>query len=281
MTERRIGQEPARGQAAERSIPGGGATGSSFGRGGARAALRDVGLIFGFVTVGALAFGQLRSLPALADYTHLLTSLLFLVTALVAAQRDSRGIAHYGLDLSGLLIPPDQPPKGLFGSAKDLILAIVRAAPSGARESLVAVLVAAVVLPSFTVGFYLWHAPARPFAWNAPSDLLWSFISQLVVVGLPEEALFRGYFHTRLNDCAAKQVRVLGVAVYPLALAFQALLFALIHFAVDLQVTRLAVFFPALLFGWLRAWRGGIGAAIVFHALCNIYSEMLVRGWLQ
>jgi len=38
--------------------------------------------------------------------------------------------------------------------------------------------------------------------------------------------------------------------------------------------------FRGLLFGWLRAARGGIGAAIVFHALCNLLGAVLARGWL-
>ena len=37
----------------------------------------------------------------------------------------------------------------------------------------------------------------------------------------------------------------------------------------------------ALLFGLIRARRGGIGAALVFHALCNLLSEVLTRGWLS
>jgi membrane protease YdiL (CAAX protease family) len=44
-------------------------------------------------------------------------------------------------------------------------------------------------------------------------------------------------------------------------------------------ITRLAVFFPALLFGWLRARTGGIGASVVFHALCNLYVLSLMRGF--
>jgi membrane protease YdiL (CAAX protease family) len=40
------------------------------------------------------------------------------------------------------------------------------------------------------------------------------------------------------------------------------------------------VFFPALLFGWVRAWRGGIGAALALHASSNLYSEILARSWL-
>jgi membrane protease YdiL (CAAX protease family) len=60
----------------------------------------------------------------------------------------------------------------------------------------------------------------------------------------------------------------------------QALLFGLIHVLVDLDPSRMAVFFPGLLFGWLRAWRGGIGAAIVLHAMSNLLSETLSRGWM-
>ena len=48
----------------------------------------------------------------------------------------------------------------------------------------------------------------------------------------------------------------------------------------DLAPERLAVAFPALLFGWLRAWRGGIGAALLVHAASNVYADILVRGWL-
>ena len=50
--------------------------------------------------------------------------------------------------------------------------------------------------------------------------------------------------------------------------------------AVDLQPARLAVFFPALLFGWLRALRGGIGAPAALHVLCNLLSDLLARSWL-
>jgi membrane protease YdiL (CAAX protease family) len=57
-------------------------------------------------------------------------------------------------------------------------------------------------------------------------------------------------------------------------------LFGLLHFAVDPNPARLAVAGPALLFGLLRELRGGIGAAIVFHAACNVLSDVLVRSWL-
>ena len=61
----------------------------------------------------------------------------------------------------------------------------------------------------------------------------------------------------------------------------QAGLFAIGHFSVDLNPARLAVFFPALAFGWLRAREGGITGAIIFHTLCNVLMDLLLAGCTQ
>jgi membrane protease YdiL (CAAX protease family) len=45
------------------------------------------------------------------------------------------------------------------------------------------------------------------------------------------------------------------------------------------NVERLAVFFPALLFGWLRARTRGVGAPAMFHVLCNVLASTLERGY--
>jgi hypothetical protein len=83
-----------------------------------------------------------------------------------------------------------------------------------------------------------------------------------------------------LRDLEARRWRVFAVQVAPAAWFLQAALFAGIHFLVEAHPARLAVFFPALLFGWTRAWRGGIGAALALHAASNLYSEILRRSWL-
>ena len=57
------------------------------------------------------------------------------------------------------------------------------------------------------------------------------------------------------------------------------LIFALGHFATIRQPARLAVFFPSLLFGWLRYRTKGIGAGLAFHAACNVFSELLGKGF--
>jgi membrane protease YdiL (CAAX protease family) len=238
-------------------------------------------LVFVAITVATTAISQLSSIPLLAEYTHLAIGLLFLLTAMRMAGRRADGARHYGIDLGGILSPPaDDPPSGITGAIKDLITAIVRALPLAGRETLAALLAAAVVFPPFVLGFYFWHGPQRPFFFLPPEDLPSYLAAQLLVVGLPEETLFRGYFQIRLTDAFKGTSKLLGVVFSPTALVLQALLFAVVHFAADPQIVRLAVFFPALLFGWMRQWRGGVGVTILFHALCNLLSDILVRSWL-
>jgi membrane protease YdiL (CAAX protease family) len=111
-----------------------------------------------------------------------------------------------------------------------------------------------------------------------PIDVADEVFAQLLVVALPEEAFYRGYLQSRLDDAWAPRWRVLGANVGPGLLA-SAAIFALGHLVTVHLPTRLAVFFPALLFGWLRARTGGIGASVVFHAMCNVYSQALGRGY--
>jgi membrane protease YdiL (CAAX protease family) len=144
----------------------------------------------------------------------------------------------------------------------------------------VATAIGAIVFPLYTVGFYWWNQPTGNFSLALPPSMASFAIAQLIVVALPEEAFFRGYLQTGLSDLTKKSARVLGVQLAPDAWMLQAGLFAAIHFMVEPHPARLAVFFPALLFGWVRAWRGGIGAALALHAMSNLYSEILARSWL-
>lgn len=244
------------------------------------AALREVFLTFGAVTAATLALSWAGRFEPLAEYVPLAVGALFIGTALRMAQRQPDGLARYGLRLSGLLEPPEVAPAGLAGSALDLLRALRAATPSALREAAAALAVAAVVFPPFVLGFYLFHRPTHAFSLQLPDSLASYALTQLLVVALPEEALFRGYIQGRLGEPFTRRVRVLGAELSPAAVSIQALLFALIHFAVDLHPYRLAVFFPALAFAWLRERRGGIGAPAAFHALCNLFSDVLVRSWL-
>jgi membrane protease YdiL (CAAX protease family) len=99
-------------------------------------------------------------------------------------------------------------------------------------------------------------------------------LSQLVVVAIPEELFFRGYLMERLERVWPPTRRLFGAPV-GLALLVSSALFALGHLLVIPNPQRLAVFFPALVFGWMRARTGSIAAGATFHALCNVVSDVL------
>lgn len=248
----------------------------------ARSPLREVAVVHAVVAVLTFGITRLRDVGPAADYVHLLVAALFLLVAVKLAQREPAGMERHGIDLAGLLSPPEEEtadrsvgPLGLW----DLLRAARDAAPAALRESTIALGLALVIFPPFAIGFHLYHQPTHPFVPRLPDDMASFALTQLLVVGLPEEALFRGYFQTRLTDAWPPTRRFLGAEVSIPALVGQAALFAVVHFVVDLAPARLAVFFPGLLFGWLRAWRGGIGAAMLLHALSNVYADVLVKGW--
>lgn len=109
----------------------------------------------------------------------------------------------------------------------------------------------------------------RPhFAWRLPDRFTEWVIDQMFVVALPEEFFYRGYLQTRLRDAWPRGKVVLGARLGPAFWVTQ-VLFAVGHLAI-FEAWRLAVFFPALLFGWMREKTGGVVGAAVLHALCNL-----------
>jgi hypothetical protein len=112
------------------------------------------------------------------------------------------------------------------------------------------------------------------FSLRLPAGLAMLALSQLLVVALPEEIFFRGYLMSRLEERWPSRRRLWGANVgWPLLVS--SLLFGLGHFLVEFQPARLAVIFPALVFGWMRQRTGSLAPAAVFHALCNLFSEVL------
>jgi hypothetical protein len=247
---------------------------------GDRAALVEVGRVFAAVTALTFLLSRADFLPFVRDNLHLLVAAQFVFTAIRRAERLPGGLPRYGIALGGVLTPDEgREAHGVLGGVIDLARALLLALPLLGRELAVALAVCAMVFPPFVLGFYLWHAPEQPFAFLPHSQFTSYLLTQVVVVGLPEEMFFRGYMQGRLEDAWPRRVRLLGADVSLLALVVQAALFAVLHFVVEVHVARLAVFFPALLFGWLRSLRRSIGAAVFVHALCNVLSDLLTRGW--
>jgi membrane protease YdiL (CAAX protease family) len=180
-------------------------------------------------------------------------------------RHDDARVRRAGLALGGLVIPGRLDAGDVVGSA-------VRAL------SWAGVLSLAVAVPYYW-GWRAWWAPRFPFLVSVrPADAADEILGQLLVIALPEEAFYRGYLQSRLDEVWPPQWRLLGASVGP-GWVVGAAIFAIGHVVTVPLPTRLAVFFPALAFGWLRARTGGIGASVLFHAFCNVYSQILGRGY--
>lgn len=240
-------------------------------RGDGRTARSRVGLEVALAFAGATAVAAiLYRVPSLASWFHAIVAAMFLYLPVVLLRR--RDLQDYGLRLAPVW-----------------------------RNLLLAGLCVALFFPPFLVGFaalqkigcaapglrFLAAGPCRPgaglfshFALRLPAALLdWHpgrnlLVAELVVVALPEEMFFRGYVQSRLDEVWPARGSLLGARVGP-AIVVASALFALCHLAVQGNPATLAVFFPGLAFGWLRARAGSILPGVVFHALCNLFIETL------
>lgn len=151
-------------------------------------------------------------------------------------------------------------------------------------------MVALVVFPIFIFGYvaFTWAWPRLPpnwvhvltpyagtphFAFALPKRFDEMIIDDVFVVALPEEFFYRGYIQTRLRDAWPKGRMFFGGRLGK-AFWVTAILFALGHLAI-FQVWRLGVFFPALLFGWMRERSNSVVGGALFHAASNLLIKVL------
>jgi membrane protease YdiL (CAAX protease family) len=208
-------------------------------------------------------------------YAATLVGVGFLVaTWWLVLRHDEITVRAYGLSLGGLLEPTRLSPGRLLRDA-------------GVATGW-ALLLMVLAFPPFALGYRYFYAcsivhhalrclPIH-FTLRWPPSIFDELGGQLVVIALPEEAFFRGYLQTALDRVWPPRWRVLG-ADLGLGWLVSAVIFALGHVITRPDPGRLAVFFPALIFGWLRRRTGGVGAGILFHASCNLFSATLGRGY--
>jgi len=227
---------------------------------GAKAAWIAVGMaVATTLVVTALSY----ALPDTQQATGVGLAFL-LATYWLVLRRDNQTVRRSGLALGGL-----------FESEP---LSFGKLAGATARALGWALGAALIVFPPFWLGWVLWWKPEGGFVPAHPERLFDDALGQLFVIALPEEAFYRGYLQSALDDAWPKRVRLLGAEVGP-SLFVTSALFALGHLATDFDANRLAVFFPALLFGWLRARTGGIGAGVLLHAFANLFASYLARSY--
>lgn len=211
------------------------------------------------LTLWALAFGAIaltRAIGPISGYAKAVAAVAFLYLPGMIVWRRNEDYRDYGATLEG------------WGRGAALGLGV-----------------SAVVLPAFALCFFgfveflnsqpAWlsgllapYPKGFEFHFRLPDRFLAHLVDQFLVVALPEELFYRGYLQSRLRDAWPTGRTLLGGR---LGRAFwvTAALFAVGHLA-EPHVWRLGVFFPALVFGWMRERTGTIVPGTIFHALSNL-----------
>ena len=237
-----------------------------------------------FALTNGLVFALSRS-RAMQFGLHELIGALFLVSAIWSVRRDGDATRRYGIRLGGIF-------PGAEGDDRSLVRAVWEGIPGALRETAIAIAVAAVVLPVYAFFWPMFNRvpAARHFALDGEHAR--QIATHLFAIALTEEMYFRGFVQTRLGDAFGVVVtapvvgapreslraiadRTLGNPRLLAAIALASLLFAITHVTVEVTLARAVVFFPGLLFGVVRAWRGGIGAAVMVHAISNVFEQWL------
>lgn len=218
--------------------------------------------------VAALVTGGVTLASTFAPEKHVATAVGFIflsATWVLVWRRDDTVVEKSGLSFGGLVLPGK--------------IDFARAFRSAAVALAWALGFAAFTFAPFYFGWHWWWHPAMKFAIDVkPLSLANDAAGQLLMIALPEESFYRGYLQSRLDEVFVSRWNLAGASVTP-SIVITSAIFALGHLATVHDPSRLAVFFPSLVFGWLRARTKGVGASILFHAFCNIFSEVLGRGF--
>ncbi len=195
----------------------------------------------------------------------LVVSIIFLLPCgWMILKHDTTVIRKYGFSFGGLFEPEP--------------VAVHRLGSSFAVALVWSLLAMALFFPAYWIGFCaFWKIhPLASFAFRWPS--FDQALGHLGSVALPEEAFFRGFLQTKLDDIWPPRWMIFRAKLGP-SWIFVSLVFAMGHFMTLPQPARLLVFFPSLIFGWMRAKTGGIGSGAIFHASCNLFSAFMVDGY--
>jgi membrane protease YdiL (CAAX protease family) len=136
-----------------------------------------------------------------------------------------------------------------------------------------------VIFPLYGGGFFLCHRLGMSIPRSSiplTISLTDWIIYQFLFVGVFEELFFRGYIQTQVEKILSNMISR-EFWIFWLPILASAFLFGVAHVVVNLDPITFTVFFPGLLFGWLRAKTGSLVAPILSHGSANVFSMILIR----
>jgi membrane protease YdiL (CAAX protease family) len=238
--------------------------------------------VLAFFAATALASGLYwlgRVVPFVWDNLHVAIAFIFLSAPAVASRLSGR---PFDYEAAGLRLEPVRTNLAVVGAAIALtwplfFIGFVLLYGLGCGSAGPAWLGG--LLRLFIPACEPWHGWAGAHL-HLPSKLIVLALVQVAVIAVPEELFFRGYLLVRFEERWPSHRTLFGAPV-GLPLLLTAAFFALGHLLVDFDPQRLAVFVPGLVFGWMRARTGSIAAGVLFHALCNLFSDVLHESFLR
>ena len=242
----------------------------------ARTEVRDALVAFAVACVGVAALAGLgRAVPFVGRNLGALVAVVFLYLPVYFGWRRKEELADYGFTRAPLgkgLLVGFGIPLLIFPLFAVLFVWFYDLVCSPGQEAWLRQL----AMPGSCPRFRGWDGLKAP---AIDLDLLELAFVQVVVIALPEELFFRGFIHQLLERAIPPRRRLWGGGI-GWALVLSSALFAAGHLAAGLDPRRLAVFFPGLLFGWMRSATGSILAGTIAHALSNLYIHILERMFL-
>ena len=160
--------------------------------------------------------------------------------------------------------------RGVSAEAYPLTLPLLREPFYGQAIRLNLVLIGLITVP-WLIGYHYYQSMLFGYTnqWLWPSSFITLIGYHLFFVAIPEEMFYRGYMQSRLDELFEKRWSIFGVKL-GWGWILTCLLFAFGHSLVHFQWWHFAIFFPSLLFGWLREKTGHIVAGALFHAWSNV-----------
>ena len=138
------------------------------------------------------------------------------------------------------------------------------------------------LFPFYGLGYYLYARWGFPIPRGNPFEAISLFrwlLHNYLAVALFEELFFRGFVQGRFENFA-RAGSAGAASIFWIPVLVSSFLFALAHVAVYLDPLRFVVFFPGLLFAWLRARTGSLLAPILSHGTANLVSVLLMA-WVS
>ena len=129
-----------------------------------------------------------------------------------------------------------------------------------------------IFLPAFLINHF-YQTILMHTAFHEGRSEVWGpfLLSQFLLVAFPEEFFFRGFLQEAFSDVLPKRMRFFGVEI-GWGLVVVSLIFAFSHSLITLRAWHALIFFPGLVFGWLKEKTGTIWAGTLFHGTCNVFA---------